>query len=136
MRFDASDSETWPKGGGQYVVKRTRNLGLDVFFWDSSWRDGQQPDPLWMSVTHYAPSPSFSEPSADTVEVRIAVAVAPDGDWGALGYITEDDSGRTLSDEASDMLDLGVKAQVCFATARVPAYRPPAALEVAGEVEG
>ena len=62
---------------------------------------------------------------ANTVEVRIAVAVAEDGDWAASGWSGHPDGD--CADNAMDCLDDG--ARVSYVTARVPLPTKPAEIE-------
>jgi len=71
-------------------------------------------------------APSFSEPSADTVEVRITVAVDAGGKWVAIGDSEWDDA--TCAGFACETLSP-------LASVRVVKAQLPAVVEVAGTVE-
>ena len=68
--------------------------------------------------------------SAPSVEVRIAVGVAPDGRWSATGW-SEAEGDDEIADAASEGLDALV-GSVHFIIARVPL---PVSMEIKGRVE-
>jgi len=77
--------------------------------------------------THWRPLPPPPGDEGETVEVRIAVSVSPDGNWGAAGGSGLDhlDALGHCGHDRGDRL--------CWVTARVPL---PRVVGVAGEVEG
>lgn len=125
MRFDPEDESTWPKNEGPWVVK-FKDGDAEVWIWLGA------PAPGWAKhVTHYAPLPKFDTP-ADTVEVRIAVAVNSERQWTSCGWGAEGNPERdgVLSGYAKEFDETSRVTWV-----RAFAYLPPEVVEVEGEVE-
>ena len=71
------------------------------------------------------------EPGPDEVRVRVAVLVAPEGNWSAAGGSDMGDEWAVERAEAR-LMDAN---QVRWIEANVPAWAPPAEVTVEGEVD-
>lgn len=81
---------------------------------------------------------AFIDRSAQTVAVRIAVAVTTEGDWDSRGYGWQDPSTNPDDEELSNYALQNCEdptALVTFITAHVPVPQPQTAGETIGTVQ-